>query len=240
MLGAFLNALGILIGALCGLALRQPLTARAQAFLKTALAAFTFFYGLRLMYENFHGSLMMCLRQFLLAALAVVAGYWLGRLLRLQPLSNRAGHQAAIWLAAAQKHPPGTSATGFVAATVLFCAAPLGLVGAVADGLENYFYLLLVKAVMDGLAMMTFVKMFRWPVALAAAPVFFFFNGLSLLVQRGAAPWLETQGLATAVGLTAGLLTCLVALVILEVRRVELANYLPALALAPLLTHWLG
>jgi hypothetical protein len=113
-------------------------------------------------------------------------------------------------------------------------------VGAVADGLENYFYLLLVKAAMDGLAMMTFVKMFRWPVALAAAPVFFFFNGLSLLVQRGAAPWLETQGLATAVGLAAGLLTCLVALVILEVRRVELANYLPALVLAPILAHWLG
>jgi len=31
-----------------------------------------------------------------------------------------------------------------------------------------------------------------------------------------------------------------VALVIWEVRRVELANYLPALAVAPLLAHWLG
>jgi uncharacterized membrane protein YqgA involved in biofilm formation len=31
-----------------------------------------------------------------------------------------------------------------------------------------------------------------------------------------------------------------VTLVIFEVRRVELANYLPALLVAPVLTHWLG
>jgi hypothetical protein len=30
-----------------------------------------------------------------------------------------------------------------------------------------------------------------------------------------------------------------VALVIFEARRVELANYLPALAVAPMLAHWL-
>jgi uncharacterized membrane protein YqgA involved in biofilm formation len=54
-------------------------------------------------------------------------------------------------------------ADGFCACTVLFWAAPLGLLGAVADGLSGYFYLLAVKAVMDGLAMTSFVKMFRWP-----------------------------------------------------------------------------
>jgi uncharacterized membrane protein YqgA involved in biofilm formation len=35
-----------------------------------------------------------------------------------------------------------------------------------------------------------------------------------------------------------GLIACAVALVIFEVRRVELANFLPSLAIAPLLT-WL-
>ena len=40
--------------------------------------------------------------------------------------------------------------------------------------------------------------------------------------------------------LAAGLVTCIVALVIFQVRRVELNGYLPALAVAPLLAHWLG
>lgn len=240
MIGAFLNGLGILIGALFGLAVRKPLTARTQAFLKSALGALTVFYGLRLIYENVHGTFFACLKQILIAVLAVLLGYWVGRLLRLQSLSNRIGRHAATLLATAQKNPSVHYAAAFAAATILFCAAPLGILGAVADGLENYCFLLLVKALMDGLAMMSFVKMFRWQVALAALPVFFFFNGLSLLVHRAALPWLATHNLVGFVGLATGLIACSVTLVILEVRRVELANYLPALAVAPLLGHWLA
>ena len=238
IIGAFLNALGILVGALSGLARRQALTARTQAFFKSGLGAFTALYGLRLIYENVHLPFSAGVKQFAVAALGVVLGYWVGRLLRLQTWSNRVGHHAATVLAAAQKKPPGQPAAGFLAASVLFCAAPLGFLGAVADGLENYFYLLLLKGVMDGLAMMSFVQIFRWPVSLAALPVFLFFNGLALAVQLGPRVWLDTPELG-AVGIADGIITCAVVLVILEVRRVDLANYLPALAVAPLLAHWL-
>jgi uncharacterized membrane protein YqgA involved in biofilm formation len=239
MIGAFLNGLGILVGALLGLVMRKPMTGRTQGFFKSALGAFTAFYGLGLIYLNVHGKFSTCVKQIFIAALGVVLGCWLGRLLKLQAMSNRAGHHASTLLAEAQKHPPGQPAAGFVAATILLCAAPLGFLGAAVDGLEGYFYLFLMKAIMDGLAMMSFVKIFRWPVALSAAPVFFFFDGLSLAVHH-LQPLLNTQDLAAYVCIAAGLVTCSVALVILEVRRVELANYLPALAVAPLLAHWLG
>jgi hypothetical protein len=240
LIGAFLNALGILVGALFGLAMRRPLTARAQTFFKSALGAFTVFWGLQLVYENVHGKFTACVKQILIGVLAVLLGFWLGKLLRLQTASNRIGRQASALLAAAQTKPPGPPAAGFVAATLLFCAAPLGILGAVADGLQSFFYLFLLKAVMDGLATMSFVKMFRWPVALSAIPVFFFFNGIALMVRLGLQPWLNAQGLAGSIGVADGLIVCTVALVILEVRRVELANYLPALVVAPVLACWLG
>jgi uncharacterized protein len=220
--------------------MRQPVSRRAQEFLKSALGAFTFFYGLRLVYESIHGTFGACLKQIFITAVAITLGVWIGRLLRLQKLSNRIGHRASTLLAAAQKNPPGPASDGFVAATILFCAAPLGILGAVSDGLTNYFYLLLVKAVMDGLAMASFVKMFRWPVALSAIPVFLFLNSLSLSVQLGALPWLTAMGVMNYVNLAAGFITCSVALVVLEVRRVEMANFLPGLLVAPLLGHWLG
>jgi len=59
-------------------------------------------------------------------------------------------------------------------------------------------------------------------------------------VQLGARPWLEAHRLATPVGAAAGLVVCAVALVIFQARRVDLANYLPALVIAPVLSYWLG
>jgi uncharacterized membrane protein YqgA involved in biofilm formation len=170
-----------------------------------------------------------------LNALGILLGSLLGRLLALQKISNYLGRRAAGLLAGAGAKP----ADGFVAVTILFCAAPLGLVGAVTDGLENYFFPLALKAVMDGLATTSFVKMFRWPVALAAAPVFLFLNGLAVIAHAFVLPKLAAPELHS-INAAAGLLICSMTLVILEVRRVELANYLPALFLAPILSRLLA
>ena len=238
MIGSFLNALGILAGALHGCTARQPLSPRVQHFFKTALGAFTVWFGLRLISENVHGTFYNGVKQLSVAGLGVVLGYWLGKLLHLQKISNRLGHYAANLLAVAQKNPPGKSADGFVTATLLFCAAPLGILGAVTDGLSGYYFLLLLKAVMDGLAMVSFIKMFRWPVALAALPVLFLLNGLTLAVRFDVQPWLASLGLVASIQLAAGIITCIIALVIFEIRRVELANYLAGLIVAPMLAHW--
>lgn len=234
--GAFLNALGILLGGLFGLARRQPLSARAQILFRNALGASVVFFGVRLVWLNINGTFLPCLKQFFIAALAVVLGNWLGRLSRLQKISNRLGHYANGLISSTQPNSPRNAADGFSACAILFCAAPLGLIGAVADGLPGYFWLLAVKGVMDGLAMTSFVKMFRWPVALSAIPVFVFLGAVSLTCQFFVLPLLDSRHLTDSVNAATGLVACAVALVIFEVRRVELANFLPALAMAPLLT----
>jgi hypothetical protein len=239
-IGAFLNALGILLGGIFGLALRQPISPRMQIFFRNALGAFTVFFGLRLVYENVGGTFWSCLKQISLALLAVVLGFWLGKILGLQKFSNRLGRIAGNSIASAQKKPSQKSAAGFNACAILFCAAPLGILGAVTDGLSGYFYLLAVKAAMDTLAMISFVKIFRWPCALSAFPVFIFLGALSLAVSFYAQPFLDSHRLVHSVNLAAGFIACAVALVIFEIRRVELANYLPALVFAPLLAWWLG
>lgn len=239
-IGAFLNAIGILLGGLFGLARREPLSARPQIFFRNALGAFTVFFALRLVWLSINGTFLSCLKQLVLAVLAVALGNLLGKLLGLQKISNRLGRYATRLLSSAETNSNRIMADGFCACTILFWAAPLGLLGAVADGLAGYFYLLAVKGVMDGLAMTSFVKMFRWPAALAAVPVFLFLNGLTLLVRLGALPWLDAHFLTESVNRAAGLIACIVALVIFQVRRVELNGYLPALVVAPLLTWWLG
>ncbi len=237
-IGAFLNALGILLGGLFGLARREPLSARVQIYFRNALGAATVFLALRLVWVSIHGTFLPCLKQLFLAVLAVVLGNLLGKLLGLQKISNRLGRFATRLMSSADTNSPRKIADGFCACTILFWAAPLGLLGAVVDGLSGYFYLLAVKAVMDGLAMTSFVKMFRWPAAISAIPVFALLGFITLACQIYARPFLEERQLIDPVNAAAGLVACTVALVIFESRKVELANYLAALAVAPLLA-WL-
>ena len=237
-IGAFLNAIGILLGGLFGLVRHGPLSARAQIFFRNALGAATVFFALRLVWLSVNGTFLLCLKQLFVSALAIVLGNLLGKLLRLQKMSNQLGRYATRLLSSAETNPSRKMADGFCACTILFWAAPLGLLGAVADGLSGYFYLLAVKGVMDGLAMTSFVKMFRWPAALSALPVFAMLGFIALACQLYALPFLKSHQLVDSVNAAAGLAACAVALVIFETRKVELANFLPALAVAPLLA-WL-
>jgi uncharacterized membrane protein YqgA involved in biofilm formation len=237
-IGAFLNAVGILLGGLFGLARRKPLSARAQDFLRRGLGMFTIFFGLQLVWLSINGTFLSCLKQIFIALLALTLGNLTGKLLRLQKFSNRLGRYAGNLIASAQSNAPRQILDGFSACSILLCAAPLGLLGAVTDGLSGYFYFLAIKAAMDGLAMTSFVKIFRWPAALSAIPVFVFLGAISFACQFYAKPFLDLNGLAGSVNAAAGFITCAVALVIFEIRKIELANYLAALAVAPLLA-WL-
>ena len=133
--GAFLNALGILIGGLLGLALLQPLSLRTQVFFRSALGTATVFFGLQLVWLDVGGTFPAVGKQLGLAVLAVTLGFWIGKLLRLQKISNRLGRYAGSLIAAAQAGAPRIISGGLAACTILFCAAPLGLLGAVTDGL---------------------------------------------------------------------------------------------------------
>ena len=141
MTGAFFNALGILFGGLLGLALRRPMALSLQIFLRSALGASTVFSGLCLVWSSVSGSFLSALKEICVAVLAVTIGSLLGKLLGLQKLSNHLGRYAGRIINAGQTGAPRKVSDGFKACAVLFCAAPLGLIGAVADGLSGYFYL---------------------------------------------------------------------------------------------------
>jgi len=234
--GTALNVAGILIGGLIGLTRRKPLPPETESFLKVGLGAFTVFYGLRLTWLSLSGSLGHVLKQLLIAVLAMMLGKLTGRLLRIQKASNRLGQAARERIAAASSPGPRRFSDGFKTCAALFCAAPLAVLGAVQDGLSGYFYPLGVKAVMDGLATMGFVGLFRWGVMLAALPVLAFQGTITLACAQWLKPLLVAHELVDSVNAAGGLLVFCVALVILGLKKIELADYLPSLAFAPLLT----
>ena len=240
MIGTFLNVAGIFVGGIIGLAGRKSLSAANESFFKVTLAAVTVFCGLRFTWLSFSGSFSNVVKQLVILLLALTLGKIIGRLLHLQRMSNGLGRQARERLASAKPEDPRRFSEGFKTCTALFCAAPLGILGSLQDGLSlsRDFYPLGVKAVIDGLAAMGFVSVFGSGVLVSALPVLAFQGTLTLASERLLEPFLTAHGLLASVNGVCGLLIFCVALVMLGLKRIELADYLPSLAVAPLLT-WL-
>jgi len=244
VIGAILNAAGILLGGIFGLVRTTPLSAPTQGFFKMGLGVLTMFFGLRLTWLSVNGTFGQVVKQIIIAFGAIVLGNLLGKLLRVQKLSNRLGQSARRVIESTRPNDPHRFSHGLNTCALLFCAAPLGMVGAIQDGLPveaggmGYWYPLALKALMDGLAMTGFVRMFGWGAMVSALPVFVFLGTITMSCHIYLEPFLRAHAVLDSVNAVGGLVVCTVGVVIFEIRRVELADYLPSLAVAPLLT-WL-
>jgi uncharacterized membrane protein YqgA involved in biofilm formation len=238
MVGTWLNVAGIVVGSLCGLLWKKPISATNQFFFKAVLGALTVLCGLRLTWTSLNGTFLQVFKQLLIVIIALLLGRIVGRLLRLQKSSNRLGQFARDKMQAATPNNPNRFSDGFSVCALLFCAAPLGMLGAISDGLAGYSFPLAIKALMDGLGAMGFIAMFGFGVMLSAVPVLVFQGTITLLCARFLLPYLDQNDLLDPVNATAGLLIFCVALIIFEIKKIEITDYLPALIFAPLLTCW--
>lgn len=123
---------------------------------------------------------------------------------------------------------------GFVTTSIIFCAGPLTILGSLSDGLGRGADQLFLKATLDGFAAIAFAASFGWGVA-ASAVTILIVQG-SLTVVGFALGDVLSAAQISALSATGGLLLIGVAIRLLRLRAVPVADLLPALAIAPILT----
>lgn len=123
---------------------------------------------------------------------------------------------------------------GFVTASLVFCVGPLAILGSLSDGLGNGIEQLALKATLDGFASIAFAAALGWGVAASALAVIAY-QGFWTLLGLALGDLLPAAQIA-AITATGGLLLIGVALRLLRIRDVPVADMLPALVVAPLLT----
>jgi uncharacterized membrane protein YqgA involved in biofilm formation len=124
---------------------------------------------------------------------------------------------------------------GFVVSSLVFCTGPLTILGSLNDGLGNGADQLFLKAALDGFAAIAFAASFGWGVAASAITVVTIQGALTLL-GLALGDVLPEPHLA-AITAAGGLLLLGVALRLLRVREIPVADLLPALLVAPLLVQ---
>jgi uncharacterized protein len=123
---------------------------------------------------------------------------------------------------------------GFVVSSLVFCTGPLTILGSLNDGLGNGADQLFLKAALDGFAAIAFAASFGWGVAASAVTIVVVQGSLTLL-GLALGDVLPDAYLA-AITATGGLLLVGVSLRLLRIREIPVADLLPALLVAPLLT----
>ena len=123
---------------------------------------------------------------------------------------------------------------GFVNASLLFTIGPMAVLGALQDGLGQGFDVLALKSTLDGLTSVAFAAALGWGVAFAAIPVGIWQGLLTLLAASAGA--LMSDALVASITATGGVLLLGTGLRVLQIRMVSVADMLPALVLAPLIT----
>ncbi|SDB85196.1 hypothetical protein GA0111570_10525 [Raineyella antarctica] len=124
---------------------------------------------------------------------------------------------------------------GFVSASLLFCVGPLTILGSLNEGLGRGPDQLLVKALLDGFSSIAFAASLGVGV-LASSAVVLVVQGLLTLAGWAIGDVLPEPHLM-ALSAAGGLILVGLGLRLLDVKKVPVANLLPALVVAPFLVQ---
>src|SRR5688572_596335 len=94
MLGTSLNAAGVILGSLLGIALKRDLHPKRQFAIKGLLGVATVLVGLHVVWISVGGSFGLVLKQLVLLIASMILGKLTGKALGLQKASNRLGKAA--------------------------------------------------------------------------------------------------------------------------------------------------
>jgi uncharacterized membrane protein YqgA involved in biofilm formation len=220
--GTLLNTLTVLVGGLLGTVLGDRLPERLRENVVRGVGLFTLAMGTKFAIDT--SNLLYLLGSILLGG--VIGSLW-GVDRRLNDLG------AALQRRFAARGGGGTVADGFVTAAIVFCVGPLTFLGAIQNGLTGDAGLLSIKSVLDGFTSIALAATLGWGVLLTIPLILLYQGGLALgaSIFSGLLSELQLREMS-AVG---GLLIIGVGLKLLGIRDVKVADYLPAILVAPLL-----
>ncbi|MFZ6030543.1 MAG: DUF554 domain-containing protein [Chloroflexota bacterium] len=234
MTGTFLNVTAVLLGGTLGLLLGGRVPQRVRQTIVAGLGLFTASIGLKLFFETQNSILVLG---------GLLIGGLLGEWCRIEDGLRNLGilleRRFTRGAEAATQGQNSLFVKGFLTASLLFCIGPMTILGSIQDGLTGDYELLAIKSVLDGFAAMAFAATLGAGVLFSALTVLVYQGSLSLLAGQMQA--IMTEAMIAEMTAAGGVLLLGIAISsLLEIKPIRVGNFLPALAIAPLLVALLA
>lgn len=226
MIGTLINTAAILIGGTVGLLFGSRIPERVQSTVIAGMGLFVFAVGVQMFLKT---------QNYLIVLGALVFGALLGEWWRIEDgLHNIGAFLERRFARDDSEEGSDRFIRGFLTASLLFCIGPLAILGSIQDGLTGDFSLIAVKSVIDGFASIAFASTLGLGVLFSALPIFIYQGAISLLAVQLSS--VVTDPMMAEMTATGGVLLMGVALSgMLEIKKIRVGNFLPALAVAPLI-----
>jgi len=233
LLGTIVNAGAIILGAVIG-KLLSGIPAGIRQTVMQGLALAVIVLGLTMSLDS---------KNFLLLIISLVIGSIVGELLRIEDRLNQAGKWLEKKVGGSNKD--GSIATGFVTATLVYCIGAMAVLGAMDSGLRNNHDILFTKAMLDGFSAIIFTSTLGIGVAFSAIPILLYQGAIALLSTQiyGLVSQTMLDAILAEITAVGGIMIIAIGINILELKKVNVANMLPALMIAALgvpLVDWLA
>ncbi|OGC85379.1 MAG: hypothetical protein A2W07_05065 [candidate division Zixibacteria bacterium RBG_16_43_9] len=220
MKGTLVNTATVIIGSLLGLAVGSRFTEKIKTIVMQALGLCTLLIGIRM---------ALTTENILLVIGSLVLGGIVGELLRIEDGLEKIGDLIKKKV----KSESGTFVLGFVTASLVFCVGPMTILGSIQDGVSGNADTLYAKSMLDGFASIAFASSLGVGVFFSSLTVLIFQGALTLL-GRQLTFLLEPRILNELIA-TGGLMILGIGFYLLDIKRIKVGNFLPALVFAVIL-----
>ncbi|MGI5824441.1 MAG: DUF554 domain-containing protein [Bacillota bacterium] len=219
MLGTIVNCATIIVGSLVGILLHKGLPEKLSNTVMMGVA-------LCVLYIGISGSLEG--ENTIITIISVVVGGVIGYLLDLDGKLNRLGQ----WIEGKFKKTGNSRhsiAEAFVSSSILYCVGAMAIVGSLQSGLTGNHEMLFTKSILDGISSVIFASSLGIGTIFSVFAVLIYQGSITLLAQW-ISPYLNDAVIAdmTCAG---SILIIGLALNLLKLTDIKVANYLPAIFL---------
>jgi uncharacterized membrane protein YqgA involved in biofilm formation len=220
MKGTLVNTATVIIGSLLGILIGVRFPERLRTTVMHALGLVTILIGLKLAFKT---------ENILLVIGSLVLGGIIGEILGIEDGLEKLGE----FIKSKVKSQSGNFVLGFVTSSLVFCVGPMTVVGAIEDGVSGNASILYAKSILDGFASMAFASSLGVGVLFSSLTVFIYQGVLTLLGAQ--LSFLLRPSILDEMSATGGLMIVGIGFYLLGIKRIKVANFLPALVFAVVL-----
>lgn len=221
-MGTLINVIAVIIGSLIGILINRKLPEKIITIIFQVMGLFTLVLGISMSLKTEH---------YLIVIGSLVAGAVIGEWVDLDKYMNRWSENLKKRL----KFRNSKFTDGMITAFLLYCMGAMTILGAIEEGVEGSYDILMMKSLMDGVSSIALAAGLGIGVIFSAIPLLIYQGGLTLFSAMIGEHF--TEVIISDLSATGGILLIGLGINILEIRHLKILNMVPALVIVVILSY---